>query len=88
MLSLSSIQVLIGLLTARAVAQGTPVKVCTAIGCENCPNAVVSTGPAYPDCVVYDRDTVLGGAMGEYEPIVEGMQNIWFDVSMLRFQPS
>lgn len=29
--------------------------------CDDCPSALASSGPGYPECVVYDSNTVFGG---------------------------
>jgi hypothetical protein len=81
MLSLRTADILIGLLAARAVAQA-PVSLCTGEACDNCPNALTTAGTGYPQCVIYDRDTVLGAKESEYEPELNGGRMIYYDIGM------
>lgn len=40
---------------------GQDVSWCKAEGCDDCPSALTSSGPGYPECVIYDSNTVFGG---------------------------
>jgi len=76
-------QVLIALLAIGAIAQESPVKLCTSEACDKCPNSLITTGTGFPSCVIYDRDTALGGKFYSdmYEPEIGGSRNIYFDIA-------
>ena len=84
--SLLVIEILIGLLAVGATAQGAPVKLCNSQACDYCPNSLTTTGTGYPSCVIYDRDTVLGGKEADYPPEVGGSRLIYYDIGMLELQ--
>lgn len=82
MLSLTALEVIVSLLAVRAVAQSSPVQLCTGELCDNCPAAIASVGPPQGEgCVIYDREVVLGGAAGEFPPEINGRREIYFDIS-------
>lgn len=82
MLSLTAFEVIVSLLAVRAVAQDSPVQLCTGELCDNCPAAIASVGPPQGEgCVIYDREVVLGGAAGDFAPEINGRRNIFFDIS-------
>jgi hypothetical protein len=77
--SLFAFEFLIGLLAAHALAQA-PMRLCTSEACDNCPNALTTTGTGYPQCVIYDRDTVLGVDASEYPEELNGVRTIYYDI--------
>ena len=75
--------VVLGFLTIGSLAQA-PMGLCTGSDCGYCPNSVTTAGTGYPACVVYDRDTVLGGSAGEYEQTENSARKqIYFDIGKL-----
>ncbi|KAF9870742.1 hypothetical protein CkaCkLH20_11844 [Colletotrichum karsti] len=42
-------------------ATAADVSWCKSEGCDDCPSSITSSGPGYPECVVYDTKTVFGG---------------------------
>jgi hypothetical protein len=67
-----TIHTLTGLLTIGAIAQESPMKMCNSEKCDYSPSSITTAGTGYPACVVYDRDTVLGGKAGDFDPVVGG----------------
>lgn len=73
--------ILTGLLAAGALADDQ-VGLCTGNDCGYCPNKLTTTGKGYPTCVVYDRDTTLGGHKDDYE-LHSDTRYVWFDIGKL-----
>ncbi|KAI8260163.1 hypothetical protein K4K53_002436 [Colletotrichum sp. SAR 10_77] len=44
-----------------ALATAQDVSWCKSEGCNDCPSSIASSGPGYPECVIYDTNTVFGG---------------------------
>jgi hypothetical protein len=82
--SLLAVEVLIGLLAIGATAQNAPMSLCTSEACDYCPNSITTAGTGYPACVIYDRDTVLGGKEADYPPEVSGSRMIYYDIGRLK----
>lgn len=79
--SFFSIDVLLSLLAIGAIAQDSPVKLCNSVNCDYCPSSITTQGTGYPACVVYDRDTVLGGKSADFPPRTGDFRKIWFDIA-------
>lgn len=47
--------------TLLQLTAGQAVSWCKEEGCDDCPSSLTSSGPGYPECVVYDSKTVFGG---------------------------
>jgi hypothetical protein len=73
--------VLMGLLAIGAAAQESPVKLCNGEACDYCPSSLTTTGTGYPSCVIYDRDTVLGGKVGDFDPVKGESRMIYYDIA-------
>jgi hypothetical protein len=69
-----------GLVTAQ---DKSPMSLCTDKSCKDCPNALTTDGTGYPKCVIYDRDTVLGGKEDEYPPIEGNSRTIYYEIGTL-----
>jgi hypothetical protein len=74
-------QALMGLWAIGAIAQESPVKMCNSENCDYCPSSITTAGTGYPACVIYDRDTVLGGKAGDFDPVVGGTRMIYYDIA-------
>ncbi|THY95088.1 hypothetical protein D6C92_04571 [Aureobasidium pullulans] len=70
-----AIMALIGVVNA----QYPPFSLCTAGGCDDCPQTVTSGGTGYPQCVVYDSATVF--ASGNLAAAETGGYTIFFDIA-------
>jgi hypothetical protein len=81
-----SIQVVMSLLAIGAIAQDAPINLCTSEACDWCPNSLTTTGTGYPACVIYDRDTVLGGKEAEYPPKLGDSRMIYYDIGRMKFR--
>lgn len=81
MSSLRISSVLVGLLSLSAQAQDSPVRLCNSDACDYCPTSITTTGTGYPACVIYDRDTVLGGKEADYPPVKGDSREIFFDIA-------
>lgn len=46
---------------SAAFAQAADVTWCKDEDCSDCPSGITTSGPGYPECVIYDSDTVFGG---------------------------
>lgn len=79
--SLFSVEAIMALLAVGAIAQDSPVKLCNAETCDYCPSSITTTGTGYPSCVIYDRETVLGGKSGDYSPQTGDHREIFFDIA-------
>jgi hypothetical protein len=79
--SIYTTQFLMGLMAIGTVAQESPIKLCNGKSCKYCPSSLTTTGTGYPSCVVYDRDTVLGGKVGDYAPIEGESRMIYYDIA-------
>jgi hypothetical protein len=49
---------------------------------------LTTTGTGFPTCVIYDRDTVLGGKEAEYPPKLGDSRMIYYDIGMMKFRCS
>jgi len=78
---MSSVLALLGLLAMRASAQEAPVKLCNSEACDYCPSSLTTTGTGFPSCVIYDRDTVLGGKVADYPPVLGDSRMIYYDIA-------
>jgi hypothetical protein len=65
-----------------AAQDQSPMSLCTDESCGNCPNALTTDGTGYPECVIYERDTVLGGKEDEYPPVKGNSRTIYYDIGM------
>jgi hypothetical protein len=70
--------VLVAILATAAQAQ--VMGICTGEECDYCPNSLTTAGTGFPECVIYDRDTVLGGKEGDYEGEVSGSRDLYYDI--------
>lgn len=55
---------------------------CNTNQCDYCPNSLTTAGTGYPACVIYDRDTVLGGKAADYPDEINGSRMIYYDIGM------
>jgi hypothetical protein len=56
------------------------VRLCTGGSCKSCPSSLTTTGTGFPKCVVYNRETVLGGSAKQFAPERNGKRKIYFDI--------
>ncbi|KAF2718949.1 hypothetical protein K431DRAFT_305544 [Polychaeton citri CBS 116435] len=80
MQSIVAASTLMGLWATQVLAQDQ-LGLCTGAGCEYCPNKLTTAGKGYPTCVVYDRDTTLGGFQDQYK-LVADTREVWFDIPL------
>lgn len=66
------------LLTPVAGQDGA-LRLCTGDGCDYCPNSLTQQGTGYPACVIYEKETVLGGYIDQYEGSGD-VKTVYFDV--------
>lgn len=83
-----SVVLMTAIFGALALGQDSPIRLCTESACDNCPNSLTTAGTGYPSCVIYDRDTVLGGTVDQYEMAPADTRKIFYDIGEILQAPT